>query len=176
MLVADRRFMEGRTMEFAARPAAVSGALSGVIMMMVVKLMKLAGMRLQINLVRIWGAMLGLRGTPMLVSGWIVHLIVSAIIGVAYAGTFRLAGAARRTWLWGLSIGVVHWIMGGFFLALVSATRAETSEERPAPGPFGMNFGLGDVLAFLLAHLVFGVSVGILYPLVSRRQRGVPGR
>ncbi len=163
-------------MEFAARPAAVSGALSGVIMMMVVKLMKLAGMRLQINLVRIWGAMFGLRGTPMLIAGWIVHLIVSTVIGVAYAGIFKLAGAARSTWLWGLSVGVVHWILGGFFLAAASSIAAETSEERPTPGPFGMNFGLGDVLAFLLAHLVFGVSVCFLYPLVSRRRRGEPGR
>ncbi len=163
-------------MEFAARPAAVSGALSGVIMMMVVKLMKLAGMRLQLNLVRIWGAMLGLRGTPMLFAGWIVHLIVSAAIGVAYAGIFRLAGAARRTWLWGLSIGVVHWIFAGFFLAGVSATWAKTSEERPVPGPFAVNFGLDDVIAFFMAHLVFGTIVGILYPLVSRRRRGVPGR
>lgn len=163
-------------MEFALRSAAVSGAISGIIMAMMGKLMKMAGVNLKMNIVRLWGGMLGLRGTPMLIAGWIVHLIVSATIGVAYAGIFSLAGAARRTWLWGLSVGVVHWILGGFFLAAVSSIQSEVSEERPAPGPFAVNFGLDDVFAFLIAHLVFGVSVGILYPFVSRRQRGARGR
>lgn len=104
-------------MEFALRPAAVSGAIGGIVMVMLGKLMKLAGMDLQLSIVRMWGAMLGLRGLPQRIAGWMVHLIVSATIGVAYAGAFSLAGAARRTWLWGLSIGVVHWIFGGLFLA-----------------------------------------------------------
>ncbi len=163
-------------MEFALRPAAVSGAISGIIMVLMGTLMKMAGVNLQINLVRLWGTMLGLRGTPMLIAGWIVHLIVSAAFGVAYAGIFSLADAARRTWLWGLSIGVIHWIFAGFFLAAVSVVHNETSEERPAPGPFAVNFGLADVFAFLMAHLVFGTVVGILYPLVSRRQRGAGSR
>lgn len=35
-----------------------------------------------------------------------------------------------------------------------------------------MNFGLDDVFAFLLAHLVYGVVVGMLYPrFVPRRRR-----
>lgn len=163
-------------MEFTLRPAAVSGAIGGIIMMMLRKLMKLAGVNLQINIVRLWGEMLGLRGAPMLIAGWIIHLIVSATFGVAYAGIFSLAGAVRRTWLWGLSLSVVHWIFAGFFLAVVSRARREMPEERPAPGPFAVNFGRDDVFAFLMAHLVYGTVIGILYPLVSGRQRGARWR
>jgi hypothetical protein len=159
-------------MEFGLRPAAFSGVVGGIIMVMVGKLMKLVRMSLQLNIVRMWGAMLGLRGVPQLIASWGVHLIVSATIGIVYARTFSLAGAARRTWLWGFSIGVVHWIFGGFFLAMTSANRPEGAEERQAPGPFAMNFGLDDVITFLLAHLVFGTVVGMLYPrLVPRRRR-----
>lgn len=156
-------------MEFAFRPAAISGAIGGVIMVMMGKLMNMAGVNLQMSVVLMWGGMLGLRGAPGRLVGWIVHLVVSAAIGVAYAGIFRLAGATRLAGLWGLSIGVIHWIFAGFFLGVISVIRPAKSGKRPAPGPFAVNFGLDDVVAFLIAHLVFGTVVGVLYPRLARR-------
>ncbi len=156
-------------MEFSFRPAAISGAIGGTIMVTMGKLMKKAGVNLQMSIVHMWGAMLGLRGAPQLIAGWIVHVIVSVAIGVAYAGILSLADAKRRIWLWGLSIGVIHWIFAGLFLTVVSAIRPQKAGERRAPGPFAVNFGLDDVVAFLVAHLVFGTVVGVLYPRLSQR-------
>jgi membrane-bound metal-dependent hydrolase YbcI (DUF457 family) len=92
-----------------------------------------------------------------------IHLIASGLIALIYALIFDLLGIGDNLWFWGLVGGAVHWIIGGMFLAMVPAMHPEIPEERPAPGPFAKNFGVPDVPAFLMGHLLYGLVVGILY-------------
>jgi len=168
-------FQEGAVMVFAFWPAVASGAIGGITMVALGVLMKRSGVPLQMNVVRMWSTMLGLRGMPGQVAGWGIHLLVSAAFALPYAGIFRVGGAVKRSWRWGLSLGVIHWMAAGLFLATVPSIHPEIPEERPAPGPFAANYGRADVLGFLLAHLVFGTVVGVLYPVFLRkmgRRRG----
>lgn len=41
--------------------------------------------------------------------GFIVHLVVSAMVGFIYVGFFALIGAETNLWAWGLLGGAIHW-------------------------------------------------------------------
>jgi hypothetical protein len=167
-------FQEGVAMAFAFRPAVASGAIGAIVMVMLGMLMKRSGVNLQMNVVRMWGTMLGLHGTAGRAAGWIIHLVVSAAFALAYAGILGVGGVAKRPWRSALSLGVIHWIAAGLYLATVPSIHPEIPEKRPAPGPFAANYGRRDVLGFLMAHLVFGTVVEILYPVFLSRMGRPP--
>ena len=126
-------------------------------------MVKATGAPLEMSIIRMWGTMFKLHGTAMHLVGWIIHLVASAAIALLYAWGFDLLGVDDNLWLWGLIGGVIHWIVGGLFLAMVPPLHPELPERRPAPGAFASNYGALDMAGFLMTHLVYGLIVGILY-------------
>lgn len=151
-------------MDFEWWPAFAAGVIGGAVMYGTRVVMKSAvGVDLKMDMARMWGTMLHVHGTTSRALGLLVHVVASGLIAVIYAWGFDLLGADDNLWLWGLLGAVIHWVIAGMFLTVVPAMHPEIPEERPAPGPFAKNFGIPDVPAFLMGHLLYGIVVGILY-------------
>lgn len=154
-------------MEFEFWPAVFAGIIGGMIMAMTRMIMRAAGVDLKMHVPRIWGTMMKIYGTPGRVLGMMIHLLVSAVIALIYAWAFDLIGASGNLWLWGLLGGAIHWVLAGMFVAMMPPMHPEIPERLPAPGAFAKNFGTSDILGFLMGHLLYGISVGILYAYFS---------
>lgn len=158
-------------MEFQLVPAFIAGVVGGAVMFgtrLVMK--KVAGVDLKMDMARMWGTMLGMHGIAGRMVGLVFHLVVSGVIALAYAWGFEHIFHVRdHLWLWGLLGGAIHWVIAGFVMGMVPAIHPEIPEERPAPGMFIKNFGVPDVPAFLMGHLLYGVVVGVVYAILHPR-------
>ncbi len=151
-------------MDFDIVMAAIAGAIGGMVMSAMVWMAKAIGIDIQMNISRMWGTMLKLEGGTAMLVGFLIHLIVSAIIGVIYIWVLvDLFGVDNNLWLWALLGSLVHWAIGGVFLTMVPPMHPEIPEERPAPGAFATSYGMDDAAGFLMTHVLYGLTVGLLY-------------
>ena len=93
--------------------------------------------------------------------GLAIHLVISATIAVIYAIFFEVFG--RAGWSLGILFSVVHTIIGGLFyygLPVLSDGPARTFGE---PGFLLVNYGIVNVIYFIVIHLIYGVIVGMIY-------------
>ncbi len=118
----------------------------------------------------VFGMMMGMMGMlPMVamliksesgVVGFLVHMVISAIIGAGFGLVF--GGRAldfKSGALWGAVYGVIWWILGPLLIMPVMM----------GMGPqFGMALTMPMMLS-LMGHLIFGVVAGLAYPVVVRR-------
>lgn len=136
-------------------PALAAGLIGGLVMLLLQAGASATGRR-QFDLLGMWASLLGLRELRFL--GLVIHLAVSAAVSVLYVLGFRIAGASDYGWAWGLTGGVIHWIIAGSFIGAIPA-----HDERISPGPFGTGLGSQTAAGFLLAHLAYGLVVGVAY-------------
>lgn len=154
-------------MEIHLAAAAVAGLGAGVVMVAPRLLMRALGIQLRMDVVLMWTTMLRLEGGVGRAAGIGMHLAVSVIIGLLYAVGLRLIfGADDALWLWGLLGGLIHWVIAGAFLVVAPEMNPEMPSRVPAPGAYAYRLGAADVGGFLLGHLAYGLSFGILYALL----------
>jgi hypothetical protein len=99
-------------------PALAGGLLGGVVMA-VLQLLLAPTRWAGFDLLNMWARFVGFDGQRAV--GLVVHLAVSAAVAVVYAIGFSVAGASDAGWAWGLAGAIIHWIVGGLFLAAVPA-------------------------------------------------------
>jgi hypothetical protein len=95
--------------------------------------------------------------------GWVVHLAISCLIGASFAVLFgSWATQILPAALFGLGYGVVWWVLGGLLIM---------------PARLGMEVFSFNTMAWLslLGHLLYGLALGIVFALLSRRGRGESG-
>lgn len=148
-------------MEFDFWAAVAAGVIAGVAMSSVAVGMKPVGLEMDPH--QMWGTMLRARGVAGYLLGFVVHLLLSAAVGLIYGVAFDVVGADGSLWVWGLLGGSIHWFIGGLVMGTIPAVRPEIAERRRAPGIFLKNFGMPDVPAFLGDHLAYGLAFGIVY-------------
>ncbi|MGH3837181.1 MAG: hypothetical protein ACRDSF_16000 [Pseudonocardiaceae bacterium] len=96
-------------------------------------------------------------GSESIAAGWVVHLAISAFIGITYSLIFarwadRLAAGA----VLGIGYGVVWWVLGALLIM---------------PARMGMDVFMFNTMAWqsLLGHLLYGLVLGLGYALVRSR-------
>jgi uncharacterized membrane protein YagU involved in acid resistance len=103
--------------------------------------------------------------------GFFIHLFNGWIFSLIYAAFFEMLGYA--TWWLGLIIGFIH----ALFVLVVGlpvipglhprmATDAqgpEPTRELEPPGFMAINYGRRTPIVTIVAHLIFGVILGIFY-------------
>ena len=102
-------------------------------------------------------------GLPSAGAGFLVHLIISAMIGIGYSFTFgKCATVMKKGFLGGLLYGGIWWLLGPLTLM-----------------PLFMGMGLGvnwnaaaavKMMPSLMGHLVFGAILGITYVKLQRKE------
>jgi hypothetical protein len=94
--------------------------------------------------------------------GVVVHAAFGGLLGVAYVAIFRHV-LHRGGAVSGLLIAVVHTAVSGTVLGLLPRFHPRIPTVIAAPGFFYANAGPLGALTFVLAHLVFGLVVGVGY-------------
>jgi hypothetical protein len=104
------------------------------------------------------------------VAGFFVHLCVGQLFALGYAGTFALLH--RATWWLGLLLGALHVsialtalvpLLPGIHPRLASARAGlESTALLEPPGLLGRNYGRETPAVAVVAHLAFGLALGVL--------------
>ena len=92
-------------------------------------------------------------------TGFILHLVVGALIGLLYAITFEIVESSGP--LTGGGLGLANGLIAGLFMSGITAMNP-LSLGFSSPGPFLTHMKLGPVI-FLLVHFIYGVTVGVVY-------------
>lgn len=134
--------------------AAIAGLAAGVVMGLMIQFV--------MGIMPVIGA---LYGAPGLVTGWIVHLFHSVVFALIYAGIVgqpSLSNYATKATS-GAGLGAAY----GFAIWIVAAVVVMplwlSAIGLPSPGVPNIN------VQSLVGHLVFGVLLGALYPLLTNR-------
>jgi hypothetical protein len=120
------------------------------------------GLRPKLDEAAVWCAVCRRRPDDR-VFGELFHFVVSLAVAVYYAAGFQLLGATSHLWAWGALGGVIHWLVGGAYMAFVPQMRLRSGTAFAAPGAFALGLGRRDLIGFLVAHLAYGVVFGISY-------------
>lgn len=99
--------------------------------------------------------------------GYFMHFALGAVFAIGYAVVFAFFPAHMI--LLGGVLGIVHWLMVGWMFALApiahAGMKAGTVEET---GPYMLkSLGFVGFLAGLVGHVAFGLTVGLIYELLS---------
>src|SRR5439155_25964038 len=104
------------------------------------------------------------------VAGFFLHLAIGEGFALGYAAVFALLDAA--TWWLGALLGLVHVsvaltvlvpLLPGVHPRMASARAGPTSTASlEPPGLLGLNYGIQTPLVAVVAHLAYGVALGIL--------------
>jgi uncharacterized membrane protein YagU involved in acid resistance len=99
--------------------------------------------------------------------GYIMHFALGAVFAIGYAVVFALIPV--NIILLGGVLGIVHWLLVGWMFAFApiahAGMKAGTVEET---GPYMLkSLGFVGFLAGMVGHIVFGMTVGLVYGLLS---------
>jgi hypothetical protein len=132
------------SLQWGALAGLVGGAISSPIMVATGVVSKIAG----------------LEGGLSLFRGQLLHLVVSALIGMSYGLLFRREGTSiGRGASWGCVFGLIWWYAGP--LTLLPLLRTGEIDWRPATAV--------ALFPSLVGHLVYGVGTAVTFLAVERR-------
>jgi hypothetical protein len=104
------------------------------------------------------------------VFGFLIHLVNGQGFALGYAATF--AALDRSTWWLGASLGLLHGLVAMVVLVpLLPGVHPRMASERAGlssgaalepPGLLGLNYGRETPLVTVVAHVVYGVALGLL--------------
>jgi hypothetical protein len=104
------------------------------------------------------------------VAGFFIHLVNGQLFALVYAAAFAAVG--RAVWWGGAILGVVHAAVALFVLVpLLPGVHPRMASERggPSTGPvleppglLALNYGRETPLVTTLAHVAYGVALGVL--------------
>ncbi len=103
-------------------------------------------------------------------AGFVIHLTMGQVFALGYAAVFALLG--RATWWLGAILGLLHVtialtalvpLLAGVNPRMASyrAGPSSTAVLEP-PGLLGLNYGVQTPVATTVAHLGYGIALGIL--------------
>jgi hypothetical protein len=154
--------------------AALAGLVAGPVMEIPAYAQRLLRRPLHQDVFAEAGVIIGVHTAGRRLIGYLGHAILSVLIAVLYAVFFRSVGAADLLLLWGALAGLVHFTIGGLVVdsAFPVLDRQAVASEVHRLGFAYANYGRRDLLTFLGGHLVFGMIVGSLYPVLHPAVHG----
>ncbi len=102
----------------------------------------------------------GADGENSRIAGVLLHLLISAIIGMTYGVLFRNEGRSLVQGVaWGCLFGVIWWYAGP--LTLLPLLRTGITDWRASAA--------ADLLPSLMGHVIFGVTTALTFLMLERR-------
>jgi hypothetical protein len=149
----------------AYRKALLAGVIGALAWEAVVRVLILLGLPLG-DLVRFLGTMIVGPAQPVLwwPTGLILHASVGAIWAIFYAYFFWSTFEWRPA-LQGLVFSVIPIALAGLVMLpqLGWMHPLALGGEIPRPGLFGLGWGWGGPASIVLGHVIYGITIGILY-------------
>ncbi len=141
--------------------ALVAGLIAGIAGTILLALGRVIG--IPINIGMLLGTMLGLAPGPSTwFVGFIIHLVVSAVLGILYASGFEYLTHRSGAGI-GIGFSILHILVAGLVMGAIPMLHPMIPEVMAAPGVFLANLGAAAVVMFLILHLAFGAIVGAMY-------------
>jgi hypothetical protein len=170
-------------MEFAFWPAVLAGFVGGLVMTAMMTMMRQAG-KTKMDMALLQGAMFTDERGKARAIGLFAHLVMMSALafGSLYAVLLAVFDVASGdAWWVGALIGLLHGILAGMAMGMMPALhprmRAEAgaavggrsahSLELDPPGLFAKNHGSATPAGIVLAHVVYGLVVGLMYAFVA---------
>jgi len=104
------------------------------------------------------------------VVGFVVHFVIGQAFALVYTATFAVTG--NSGWLVGAALGALHAVVAlALIVPLLPGIHPRMASERtgPAAGPmleppglFAINYGRQTVLATVVAHVGYGIALGLI--------------
>jgi hypothetical protein len=141
-----------------------AGVVGGVAMTVMMTLARMMGM-VDVNMAMYQGCMITKKdhGAGTWIAGFLMHLMISALIALAYAWAFE-AIWGEAGWLYGMINAVVHWLIGGMVLPMFDSMNPCVGDGRMKGfGAYGKAHGAMMVVGFFMGHLLYGAIVGWIY-------------
>jgi len=107
----------------------------------------------KMDMPRMLGTMFISKESTATALGMVIHFMMGAIFAVIYALLWNL-GVGSATWWWGLIFGAVHGLIAAGMMPVIL---------RMHPRPPEMSFGAVMIVGVLMAHLVYGLVVALVY-------------
>jgi hypothetical protein len=168
-------------MEFELWPAIVAGLAGGLMMSALMTMMRSMG-KTEMDMALLQGSMFtDDRGRARAI-GLFTHLVMmsAVVFGSIYALLFAILGVEQgNAWWVGGAIGVVHGLLAGMGMAMMPSmhprmpAQAQVGEgtrhslQLEPPGLFGKNYGGATPPGMLMAHIIYGIVVGLVYALLA---------
>jgi hypothetical protein len=168
-------------MDFQFWPAVLAGLAGGVVMTAMMTMMRKAG-KTEMDMALLQGTMFTGDSAKARPIGLMMHLVVMSalVFGSIYALLFAwLDVGSGSAWWTGALIGLVHGLVAGVVMAMMpavhprmTATATAGSPSGPAvelkpPGPFAKNYGAATPPGVVMAHVIYGLVVGLVYALLA---------
>ena len=143
------------------------GLLGGLIMLVPLYMGRaMAPQQMRMDLLRLLGTMTPMR-LPLpaaYLAGAMMHAGASVLFAFVHVGLFEVTGINEDLVLWGLLLGLGHWMFSGMMMGMMPLLHPLVAKgELENPGPFALSMGPMTATGFLMLHLLFGVVVGGLY-------------
>lgn len=164
-------------MGFEFLPAIIAGLVGGAVMTMMMTMAKKAGMT-DMDMPLILGTMFTGDREKAKGLGLFMHLVMMSalVFGTLYGLLFAAFDVAEgNAWWVGAIFGGVHGLIAGTAFAMMpmmhprmgdktaaTGTDASGLHVRP-PGLFGKNYGSATPAGVLIAHIAFGLVLGLIY-------------
>lgn len=144
--------------------AIIAGVIGTIVISILMAMSPKMGMP-EMNMPKMLGSMFGL--PPNMAMGWVIHLMMGSIFALIYAYLWS-AGLGTASVGSGLLFGLVHWLVVGLVMGMMPMMHAGIkSGEVPEPGVYMLkDGGAMGFMGGLVGHLVFGLVVALVYPLV----------
>jgi len=140
--------------------AFAAGVTGGLVMSLLMGMGRMI-MGMQANIEMVEGTMLMDPGPATWWVGFVMHLMISGLIGLVYGWGFeriRRSGAGI-----GAGFGVVHAVIAGLLMLMMPLIHPRMPDPVPAPGFLMLNLGVMTMFAALLVHVIYGAVVGAIY-------------
>lgn len=144
--------------------AVIAGLIGTVLFTAVLMVAPRMGMP-KMDIVSLLGAMFGKANNVL---GWMMHLMMGVMFALIYAFLWS-RGVGSPTWSGGLIFGVAHWLVVGLIMGMIPRLHAGSrSGSVKAPGIYMSGNGSGPMafMGGLDGHMIFGLMVALLYPVL----------
>lgn len=140
------------------------GLLAGAIMAAVAMLLRAAGFN-KLDMIGYDGAFFTGKSTGIatMLLGALTHAVMSVVVAYIYIFALKLLGLPVN-WYYGLILGILHWIIAGLISPIMDDANLGVRSGLVLPvGAFAYKYGLASMASFALAHLAYGLALGLLY-------------
>lgn len=144
--------------------AVIAGIAGTIVMTMVMVVAPKMGMP-KMDIVGLLGSMFKKEGIKPL--GLMMHFMMGIIFAIIYAFLWS-KGIGNATVVYGLIFGIGHWLIVGLIMGMMPMLHAGIKAGTvKAPGVYMTNNGgAKGFMGGLIGHIVFGITVALVYTLI----------
>lgn len=145
-----------------------AGIVAWIVFTIVLYVLPLLGVP-KLDLAEMLGGLFGVNSVAM---GWVILFVAGIVFALLYAFWWvrHLPGPG---WQRGLVYGIVPWFVMAVIVAPLLPVLNPTMDVKTAPGFFFINLGIVAIFGSLVAFLMWGIVLGVLYGSVVERRANI---